>query len=121
MAYHYCFSKEVNVITAYKPLMAMVNKDVSALSQWLQCIMLCIHQYNMHILYKPGLDLYIADWQSHYNQKEGKDQEIVSMNINIHKLCMAIDVPVCISIEEIRNAMSTDAELQMLQTYIISG
>ena len=34
---------------------------------------------------------------------------------------MAIDVPVSTSVEDTRNAMSTDAELQMLQTYMIRG
>ena len=34
---------------------------------------------------------------------------------------MEIDIPVSISVEDIRNAMITDAELQMLQTYIIRG
>ena len=26
--------------------------------------MLCIHQYRVHIIHKPGSDLYIADWLS---------------------------------------------------------
>ena len=41
------------------------------------------------------------------------------MNINIHILSMAIDVPVCTSVEDRRNAVRMDAELQMLQTYAI--
>ena len=43
------------------------------------------------------------------------------MNISIHTLSMVIDVPVCKSIKNIRNAMSIDAELQLLQTYIVRG
>ena len=61
--------------------------------------------------------MYIADSLSHYNHTEGKDQEIAGMNINIHTLNMAVNVPVCMSVEDIRNAWGTDAELQMLQTY----
>ena len=34
---------------------------------------------------------------------------------------MAKDIPVCIPLEDIRNAKGIDTELQMLQTYIIRG
>ena len=84
-------------------------------------MLVSIHQYNMCILYKPGPDLYIADWLSHHNHTEGKDQEKAGTKINICTLSTAIDVPVCISVEDIRNAVSRDAELLMLQTHIIRG
>ena len=32
-----------------------------------------------------------------------------------------VDVPVCMSTEEIRSAMNKDAELQMLKNYILRG
>ena len=80
--------------------------------------MLHIHQFNMCILYKPGPELYIVDRLSHHNHTENKNQEIAGMIITIHTLSAAVDVLVCTSIENIRNAMSTDTELQLLQTYI---
>ena len=43
------------------------------LSQWIQQILLKIHQYRVHILYKPGPETFIADWLSHHNHKENKD------------------------------------------------
>ena len=49
-------------------------------------------------------DIYIVGWLFHKN--ENKDQEIAGTNINIHTLSMAIDVLVCITVEDIRNAMS---------------
>ena len=90
---HYCFTKEVNVITDHTLLVAMVSKYDATLSQWLQCLMLHIHQYNMYTLHKPVPDLQIADWL----------------------------VPVCTSIEDIRTTMHLDTELQMLQAHIIRG
>ena len=75
----------------------------------------------MQTLYKPGPDLYIADLLSLQNHTENKDQEISGMSIGIHTVSMAVDVPVCTSIEDIRNAMSIDAELNLLQRYIIRG
>ena len=47
--YHWYFAKDVYVIADHKPLATMVNKDVSVLSQWLQCIMPYTHQYSVHI------------------------------------------------------------------------
>ena len=40
---HYCFAKEVCVITDHKPLVANISRIVPMLSQHLQCIMLCVH------------------------------------------------------------------------------
>ena len=65
--HHYWLAKEVCVITDDKPLMVWVNKDVATLFQQLQCIMLHIHQYGVHILYKLGPELYIVDWLSPKN------------------------------------------------------
>ena len=59
--HHFCFAKEVYVIIDHKPLVAMVSKDVATLSWQLQYIILCIHQYSMHIMYKPGAELCIVD------------------------------------------------------------
>ena len=104
--------------TENKPLVTMISKDITTISQWLQHTMLYIHQYNMCIVYKPGPDLYTADWLSHHNHNEKKDQEI-STYIYIQTLSTAIGIPVCISVESKRKAISIDAELKMLQTYMI--
>ena len=56
--HHYCFTKEVYIIIDYKQLVVSVRKDIATLSQWLQHIMLHIHQYSECIHYKPGPDLY---------------------------------------------------------------
>ena len=74
--HHYCF-----VITYNKPMAAMVNEEIVMLSWWWQFIMLHILQYSIHILYLPGLELYIVDSLSHHNHAENRDQEMTSMNI----------------------------------------
>ena len=83
--------------------------------------MLVMHQDNMCILHKPRPDLYIVDWVSHHNHIEGRGKDIAGMNINIHTVSMAKDIIVYTSVQKIRNAICTDAELQMLQTCIIIG
>ena len=99
------------MITYHKPLLVMVCKDVTTLSQWLQHIILNIHQCNVHVLYKPGPDLYIADCLSLHNHTEHEPQEISGMNINIKTLGIGTDLLVCTSAEDIRNAVSIDTEL----------
>ena len=48
--HHYCFAREVYVITNHKPLVSILKKDVATLSQWIQWILLKIHQYRVQIL-----------------------------------------------------------------------
>ena len=70
--YHYCFAMEVLIITDHKLLVAIFKKDVATLSQCIQCILLKINQYRVHIIYKPGPEIFIADWLSQHNHEEGK-------------------------------------------------
>ena len=55
--HHYCFTNEVSIITDNKPLVAIISKDWTTMSQHLQQIMLYIHQYRVYIICKPGLEL----------------------------------------------------------------
>ena len=55
--HHYCFAREVSIITYHKPLIAIFKKDMAILSQRLHQILLRIHQYRMRIIYKPGPEL----------------------------------------------------------------
>ena len=82
--------------------------------------MLHTNQDRIHILYKPGPELYIADWPSHNNHGENRNQEITGMNINIHMISTAEDLLTCTSIEDVRAALNEDRNLQILKTYIIT-
>ena len=78
---HYCSGQEVLVITDHKPLAAMFKKDVATLLQHIQHILLKIDQYRVQIIYKPGPEIFIADWLSRNNHVEGKDKPIKDMDI----------------------------------------
>ena len=116
---HYCFATEVYLITDYKPLVAIVSKDEVTLSQWLQCIMLHIHQYSVFILHRPGPILYIADWLSHNNHTHNRDQDIMDMNVTMYVLNTAGGITICPSIKNMQAATSQDLDLERLKTYII--
>ena len=40
-----------------------------------------IHQYRVQLLYKPGPEIFIADWLLQNNHIEGKDKPIKDMDI----------------------------------------
>ena len=109
--HHYCFGREVLVITDHKTLVSMFKKDVATLLQCIQCILLKIHQYRVQIIYKPGPEIFIADWLSRHNHTEGKDKPIKGMDIWVDAIQTATDMPECISMAEIQQESSQDNHL----------
>ena len=79
--HYYCLTHTVSMITDPKPLVAIFTKDVAALPR-LQRILLQINQYNIRVLYKPGLQLCIVDWLSRHYHDEDKDEEIPGMSLS---------------------------------------
>ena len=110
--HHYCFDREVLVITGHKPLVSIFKKDVATLSQQIQHILLKIHQYRVQIVYKPGPDIFIADWLSRHNHAERMDQPIKSMEVWVDIIQTATDMPECLSVIELQQALSQDDHLQ---------
>ena len=100
--HHYYFVREVHVITDHKLLVTIISKDVTMLSQWLQHIMLYIHQYIVQILYKTGPRLFKRDWLSHHSYVENQDQGIPGMNVSLHTISTSVDILICTSIEDIK-------------------
>ena len=86
----------------------MINKNVATLLQHLQCIMLCIYQYRVHIIYKPDPELYIVDWLFQNNHTENRNQEIIGMNVNMHAISTLVDISICSSIEDKQVATQLD-------------
>ena len=84
-------------------------------------MMLCIHQYRVCYIYKPGPDLYVTDWLARNNHTEDKDKAITGMNINVIAISTTVNMPVFTSIEYIQAATHEDAHLQKLKSYIIHG
>ena len=119
--HHYCFSREVLMITDHKPLVSMFKKDVATLSQCIQCILLKIHQYRVQIIYKPGPEIFIADWLLRHNHTEGKDKPIKGMDIQVDTIQATMEMPECVSVAEIQHASSIDNHLQQLKIIIITG
>ena len=79
--HHYCFTRDVTVITDHKPLVAIFKNDVVMLSQRIQCIILRIYQYRISIIYKLGPENFIADLLSQHNHEENKDEAFNGLDL----------------------------------------
>ena len=99
----------------------MFKKDVTTLSQCIQCILLKIHQYRVWIIYKLGPEIVIADWLSWHSHVEGKDKPIKDMDIKVDAIWIVTDIQECISISQIQQASTQDDHLQCLKSFIIAG
>ena len=97
--HHYCFARDITVITDHKPMVAIFKTDVVMLSQRIQCIILRIHQYRMSIIYKPGPKNFIADWLSWHSHEENKEEAINGLDLRVDAVQVATDVPECMSIQ----------------------
>ena len=86
----------------------MFKKDGAALSQCIQCILLKIHQYRVQVIYKPGPEIFIADWLLRHNHTEGKDKPIKGIDVWVDAIQTTTDMPECISMLEIHQASSLD-------------
>ena len=110
--HYYCLVREVSIITDHKSLVAIFKKDVATMSQRIQCILLRIYQFWVRILYKLGLELFITDWLSRYNHTENKDAEIHGMDIKVDAIQTTTNIPECMSIPQILQAIMQDKNLQ---------
>ena len=114
--HHHCFAREGHKITDHKPLVSIFKKDVAMLSQYVQHILLKIHQYRVQILYKTRPQIFVADWWlSCHNCRKGKDDPIQDMDIRVDTLQSTTDILECMSISQIEQTTVQDEHLQHLK------
>ena len=90
---------------------------MATLSQRSQWILLRIHQYRVKIIYKPGTDLFMADWLSGQNHEEDKNEEIAGMQVNINNIVASTNIPECM-MWELQHDTDQDNHLQQLKCII---
>ena len=77
-----------------------------------------MHQYRVKTIYEPGPDLYIVDWLSRQNHKETKDPEIPDMQVSIYAIQSTTNIPQCMTMHELQQAIFQDEHLQHLKECI---
>ena len=85
------------------------------MSPQIKCIFLRIHQYQVRIIYKPGLEVFITDWLSRHNHMENKDEEMHGMDVRVDAIQMSMNIPECMSIPQIQQVTVQDEHLQWLK------
>lgn len=85
--HYYIYGRRVIVKTDHKPLVSIMQKDISAIpSPRLQRMKLRLSKYTIELKYVPGKYLYIADLLSRYFDKDNRSKEIEDMDELVHSL-----------------------------------
>ena len=74
-----------------------------------------MHEYKQCILYKPGADLYTANWLSRQNNTENKDEEIKGIKLSIGAIKTVTDISICMSVPDIQEATWNAIYLQEMK------
>lgn len=73
----YCYARRVEVETDHKPLQAIFNKPLYQAPSRLQRFLLAVQKYDLHVTYKPGKFMWLADTLSRAYLKETPSDLIV--------------------------------------------
>ena len=65
--------------------------------------------------------IFYADWLSHHNNKENRDEVINGLDSRVDAVQVVTDVPECMSMQQIQQATKQDDHLQRFQHFIITG
>ena len=111
--HHYCFGREVLIITDHKLMVSIFKK---------RCSTYCLKFINTgsQIIYKPGPKFFIADWFSCHNHVEGKDKPIKDMDIRIrcHTEC---DRHPWVHVHITNTGICTGWPLTTVKSFIVAG
>ena len=118
--HHYCYGRQVNVITDHKPLLSLLKKDVSTASPRLQRLLLRIHRYRVSMTYRPGKDMHLADFLSRSSHQPNKDPEIEGFKLTINDLTLETNCSIT-SLMQIQEATKSDPVLNKLAHTVQNG
>lgn len=114
----YIYGRKVKVCTDHKPLVSIMNKDLSDIhSTRLQRIKLKLLKYDLDVTYLPGKEMHIADALSRaFNNYQNKKDTDSSLNEVVHSVNMSDT-----RISEFQTETQNDAVLKDLVTKIQEG
>ena len=114
----YVYGRKITIETDHKPLETIFKKSLQSSPRRLQKMLLCLQKYDIHIVYKRGTELYLADTLSRaFLQDTGENR---SVEQGIESICMLEYLSVS---EETRNqfkeVMKSDPTmLSLLETVV---
>ena len=114
----YLHGKQVNVESDHKPLEAVFKKGLHKAPPRLQRMLMRLQSFNLHVSYKPGKDLYIADTLSRAFLNEQKEVLEEELQINL----LTTNLPVSEDkMTQFKRATADDEELQQVRNAVMSG
>ena len=121
---HYIYGQLVTVQSDHKPLESVFKKSIAATTPRLQCMLLRLLKFQLHVDYLPGKSMYIADTLSRAYLTEPptrSDRELSDgIEVTVHTVLHETSISNK-TLEEIREAPSADATLTELRALIANG
>ena len=76
--HQYIYGRNVVFYIDHKPLVSISCKSLASAPKRLQRLLLCLHQYDIEIIYRPGREMYLADTLS---RDRGDHLKVVGLKI----------------------------------------
>ena len=118
--HEFVYGKDIQIETDHKPLQAIFNKPLWQSPARLQKLRLALQRYNLHVNYKPGKEMYIADHLSRSYLNETVENLVPDLQIN--EVHLIAHLPVSdVMYKQIQTETAKDADLTELMETVLNG
>ena len=83
----YTYGRTFTIESDHKPLESISQKNLADMPAQLQCMLLCLQEYDYIIHYHPSKDIALPDTLSHFSPCPGLD---IPLDIAIHHACLSL-------------------------------
>ena len=119
--HYFTFGHPVMVLTDHQHLISISKKSLVNALPRLQCLLLCLNNYNAELTWTPGKDMIFSDHLSHnVNTDTEKSKEPIckGLELKVHDVFLNASSGKCVSLA---NEMSKHPVLIVLKHMIIKG
>ena len=120
----YLYGHKVTVETDHKPLVSISQKSIQSAPKRLQRMLLQLQRYDVHITYKKGAEMYLADALSRAYPKNSTPLVTPPSEFchAMAELQLAEHLPISTKrLKQIQEATSADHSLQVMMALILTG
>ena len=118
---HFTYGRQVVILTDHKPLLTLMQKNLSHTSPRLARMLLQILDYNIVLRYQPGNKMYLSDFLSRLSSHGALDGDTIpGMDIQVHDVSCFNSINL-VTIPVILRETERDPVLKLLKQYITDG